>query len=389
MERPKRYLTRPIGGALQPVSPPHAGPAPNAVAFSDLALRLGLVALPGPGARVLTATPAALGAYTRSARPSAAGVGAVVEVDDAAIAAAAQQDPVAAVLATALAAVAAPAPPPRFMGVVNVTPDSFSDGGRFLDPERALEHGLALAAAGASLLDVGGESTRPGAAPVSAEEELARVLPVVEGLVRAGAPPVSIDTTKAAVARAAVAAGAEVINDVSAGEADPELLAVAAELGVEYVLMHRQGQPGDMQRNPTYGDPVLDVAAYLRRRVRACLDSGLALSRITLDPGLGFGKRLPHNLALLARLGELRSLGLPLLVGPSRKSFIAHITGAEKETDWAAGRRSDAPHERLGGTAAAVLAALAGGASVLRVHDVRVMVEAAAVARAIRSAPLP
>jgi dihydropteroate synthase len=384
---------------------------PHPVAFSDMGLALGALALgssihdgpwsaPGaawhvPGAvetfLVPAATPTALWRDLASAsRAARVGSGTVFAVARDVLDRRAGDDPIVAALTAAAAARRAVPPRVRVMGIVNVTPDSFSDGGRFLAPERAVEHGLALAAAGADLLDVGGESTRPGAVPVSLECELARVLPVIEALVRAGAPPISIDTTKAEVARAAVAAGATLVNDVSAGEVDPAMAATVAALGVDYVAMHRQGTPATMQANPTYGDAVLDVANDLRRRVRAFLDAGVAAPRITLDPGLGFGKRLPHNLALLARLGELRSLGLPLLVGPSRKSFIAHVLDAEKGAGRVSERRDDrGPDQRSGGTAAAVALSIAGGASIVRVHDVHIMYEATRVAEAIASAPAP
>ncbi|MEM9379397.1 MAG: dihydropteroate synthase [Planctomycetota bacterium] len=280
---------------------------------------------------------------------------------------------------------------PALMGVLNVTPDSFSDGGRFLAPERAIEHGLRLVGDGADVLDVGGESTRPGAAPVTADEELRRVLPVVEGLARATRAPLSIDTTKASVARAAVEAGATIVNDVSAGLADPAMLPTVAELSagseVHLVLMHRQGTPETMQAAPTYDDVVGEVLAHLKGRVRAAEDAGVPFHRITVDPGIGFGKRLAHNLALLASLEGLRALGRPILLGASRKSFIGHLTGAEDPSDWLARERRDAPSERIGGTAAAIaLAAARGAADVLRVHDVAIMKEAVLVARAIAAA---
>jgi len=278
---------------------------------------------------------------------------------------------------------------PWIMGVLNATPDSFSDGGRYLDPGRAVAHGLAMLEDGADLLDVGGESTRPGAEPVAEAEELARVLPVVEGL-RAAAPDarISIDTMKSGVARAALAAGATLVNDVSAGLADPDMLGVvAAHPGASIALMHRQGDSRTMQVDPRYGDPLAEVLRHLADRVAAAEAAGVPADRILVDPGIGFGKRLEHNLALLARLGELRALGRPILLGVSRKAFIAHITGAERPADYRGRTRSDAPADRIGGTAAAVaLAAAAGDADVLRVHDVRVMREAMLVARAIAGA---
>ncbi|MCB9913774.1 MAG: dihydropteroate synthase [Planctomycetes bacterium] len=265
------------------------------------------------------------------------------------------------------------------MGVVNVTPDSFSDGGRFDGAAARWRTASRLAREGARWLDVGGESTRPGAAEVSAAEELARVLPVVEGLAAADVALVSVDTRKAAVARAATAAGARMVNDVGAGLDDPEMLAAVAESGADYCLMHRQGTIRDMQRAPRYADVVAEVTEFLRARVAACLAAGIARERLWLDPGIGFGKTLEHNLALLRRLRELRSLGLPLLLGVSRKSFIGQVAAATGGGSFAA----HAPDQRLGGTAAAISFCVGAGAKVLRVHDVAVMAEAAAVAHAL------
>ena len=255
------------------------------------------------------------------------------------------------------------------MGVVNVTPDSFSDGGRFLDPETAVAHGRRLIDEGAAILDVGGESTRPGAAAVEAGEELARVGPVVAGLAGAGAT-VSIDTSKAAVAAAALDAGAEIVNDVTALGADPEIAGLCAERGAGLVLMHMQGDPRTMQENPTYDDVVDDVRAFLVERLGRAVAAGVAEERIWLDPGIGFGKTLEHNLELLRRLPELAQLGRPLVVGTSRKSFIAKIDGS-------------AVGDRLGGTIASTVLAWRGGAEILRVHDVRETAEALRVAAAI------
>jgi dihydropteroate synthase len=257
---------------------------------------------------------------------------------------------------------------PKLMGVVNVTPDSFSDGGRYLDPEAAVRHGRELVGQGAEILDVGGESTRPGAEEVSVEEELARVEPVVRGL--AGEATVSIDTSKAEVARAALDAGATIVNDVTALRRDPEIGGVCAERGVGLVLMHMQGEPRTMQANPTYGDVVEDVKAFLAERIEVAVGAGVAEERIWLDPGIGFGKELEHNLELLRRLGELRELGRPLVVGTSRKSFIGKIDGSPVD-------------ERLGGTIASSILAAAAGAAVLRVHDVAEAQQAAKVAGAI------
>ncbi|HSR93975.1 MAG TPA: dihydropteroate synthase [Solirubrobacterales bacterium] len=259
---------------------------------------------------------------------------------------------------------------PKLMGIVNVTPDSFSDGGLFLDAEAAIAHGVELVRDGAEILDVGGESTRPGAEEVGAEEELARVEPVVAGL--AGTATVSIDTSKAAVARVALDAGASIVNDVSALRRDPEIGAVCAESGAGLILMHMQGDPRTMQENPAYDDVVDDVKAFLAERLEAAVDVGVAEERIWLDPGIGFGKNLDHNLELLRRLGELRELGRPLVIGTSRKSFLGEIDGSAVE-------------DRLGGTIASSILAAAEGADVLRVHDVAEAAQAARVASAILS----
>lgn len=257
---------------------------------------------------------------------------------------------------------------PKLMGVVNVTPDSFSDGGLYLDADAAISHGEELAEQGAEILDVGGESTRPGAEEVSAEEELARVEPVVAGLAQTAT--VSIDTSKATVARAALDAGASIVNDVSALRHDPEIAALCAERGAGLVLMHMQGDPRTMQENPVYDDVVDDVKAFLAERLEVAVAARVAEERIWLDPGIGFGKSLDHNLELLRRLGELRELGRPLVVGTSRKSFLGKIDGSEVD-------------DRLGGTIASSILAAAEGADVLRVHDVAEAAQAAKVARAI------
>jgi dihydropteroate synthase len=256
----------------------------------------------------------------------------------------------------------------QLMGVVNVTPDSFSDGGLFLDAEAAVAHGRDLAEQGAEILDVGGESTRPGAEEVPAEEEMARVVPVIEGL--AGATTISIDTSKAAVAEAALGAGASIVNDVTALRHDPEIGGLCAERDAELILMHMQGDPRTMQENPVYEDVVDDVRAFLAERLEAAVAAGVAEERVWLDPGIGFGKTLEHNLELLRRLGELRELGRPLVVGTSRKSFIGKIDGSAVE-------------DRLGGTVASSVLAAAEGADVLRVHDVAEMAQATRVATAI------
>jgi dihydropteroate synthase len=257
----------------------------------------------------------------------------------------------------------------KLMGIVNVTPDSFSDGGLFLDPGRAIEHGRSLAAEGADLLDVGGESTRPGAEAVSADEELARVVPVVEGLA-AGEVPVSIDTSKLAVAEAALGAGAAIVNDVTALRGEPELAGLCAERDCEVVLMHMLGDPRTMQENPVYDDVVDDVKGFLAERHEFATAEGIDEERIWVDPGIGFGKTVEHNLELLRRLGELAELGRPIVVGTSRKSFIGKLTGASVD-------------RRLGGTIASSVIAFANGAEVLRVHDVGPVREALTVAEAV------
>ena len=257
----------------------------------------------------------------------------------------------------------------QLMGVVNVTPDSFSDGGLYLDPEAAIAHGRELAEAGAEILDVGGESTRPGAEAVGEAEELGRVVPVIRGLSGSGFR-ISVDTSKAAVAAAALDAGAEIVNDVSALRHDPEMAALCAERGATVVLMHMLGEPRTMQDDPRYDDVVADVKAFLAERLEAAVAAGIAEERIWLDPGIGFGKTGAHNMELLRRLGELRELGRPLVVGTSRKSFIGRVDGSPAQ-------------ERLGGTIASSVLAAAEGADVLRVHDVAEMRQALAVATAI------
>jgi dihydropteroate synthase len=244
------------------------------------------------------------------------------------------------------------------MGIVNVTPDSFSDGGRFLGVDAAVAHGVALVAAGSALLDVGGESTRPGAAPVDLETELARVLPVIEGLVRRVTVPISVDTTKAAVARAALGAGATVVNDVSAGRHDPAMLDTVAAAGAGLVLMHMQGEPATMQDDPRYDDVVAEVGDFLVERIAAARDAGVAPDAIIADPGIGFAKTAAHNLELLAALAPLAArLGVPLLVGTSRKSFLRSF-GAGPDAD----ARDDA-------TLATTVWAFTQGAAIVRVHD--------------------
>jgi dihydropteroate synthase len=257
----------------------------------------------------------------------------------------------------------------KLMGVVNVTPDSFSDGGLYLDPERAIAHGRALAGAGADILDVGGESTRPGAEAVAEAEELRRVVPVIEGLAGAAAA-ISVDTSKAAVAAAALDAGAGIVNDVTALRGDGEMAPLCAARGATVVLMHMLGEPRTMQDNPRYGDVVEEVGDFLAARMAAAIAAGIEEERIWLDPGIGFGKTAVHNMELLRRLGELARLGRPLVVGTSRKSFIGRVDGSPADA-------------RLGGTIASSVLAAAEGAAVLRVHDVAEMRQALMVAAAV------
>jgi dihydropteroate synthase len=255
------------------------------------------------------------------------------------------------------------------MGVVNVTPDSFSDGGLYLDADAAVEHGLELAAEGAAILDVGGESTRPGAEPVDAAEEAQRVVPVVERLA-AGGRRVSIDTTKLEVARAALDAGATIVNDVAAFRFAPELAGLVADRGAGCVLMHMLGEPRTMQLDPRYDDVVSDVRAFLEERLAFAVDEGVPEERIWLDPGIGFGKSLEHNLELLRRLDEIVAIGRPVVIGTSRKSFLGKLAGGRSET------------ERLPGTIATNVLAMERGASVFRVHDVAPVLDALTVAAA-------
>jgi dihydropteroate synthase len=258
-------------------------------------------------------------------------------------------------------------PPFLVMGIVNVTPDSFSDGGRYLEAPDAVAHGRELLAEGADLLDVGGESTRPGAAPVPAAEEVARTAPVVEALSPHGR--VSIDTTKVAVARAALDAGATYVNDVSAFRFEPELAGLVADAGVDCCLMHLRGEPRTMQEDPRYDDVVSEVKAHLEERLAFAVAAGVAEERVHLDPGIGFGKTTAHNLELLRRLDELVAIGRPLLIGTSRKSFLGRLTGRDVD-------------DRVPGTIATNVLALASGARLFRVHDVAPVRDALTVAAA-------
>ncbi|MGQ0666447.1 MAG: dihydropteroate synthase [Nitrospiraceae bacterium] len=261
---------------------------------------------------------------------------------------------------------------PLVMGIVNVTPDSFYDGGRYARPEQAVAHALDLAEQGADILDIGAESTRPGAQPVGEQDELARLLPVVTELARRARLPISVDTTKAQVARLALEAGASIINDVSALRRDPDMAGVIAQYGAGVVLMHMQGVPRSMQNGPHYDDVVAEVAHFLDERMQAAEQAGIAKTNIVLDPGIGFGKLVVHNLQLLNELSTLMTLNRPLLVGVSRKAFIGHIV--------------DRPvGDREWGTAAAVALAVDRGAQILRVHDVARMADVIKVAAAVRS----
>jgi dihydropteroate synthase len=262
---------------------------------------------------------------------------------------------------------------PVIMGVVNATPDSFSDGGLFLDADAAVEQGRRLAAEGAHILDVGGESTRPGAEPVAEDEELRRVLPVIERLADdAGAPDVriSIDTTKSAVAAAALDAGAGIVNDVSAFRFDPALAGLVAESEVDCCLMHMLGEPRTMQQDPRYEDVVSEVKVFLEERLAFAVGEGVAEERVWLDPGIGFGKTVEHNLELLRRLDEIVAIGRPVVIGTSRKSFLGKLAGGRDEG------------ERLPGTIATNVLAFERGATVFRVHDVAPNADALAVAAA-------
>ncbi len=264
----------------------------------------------------------------------------------------------------------------RVMGIVNVTPDSFSDGGLHASPQAAIEHGLTLLAGGADILDIGGESTRPGARPIEPEEEIARVMPVLSGLLRpareAGAI-LSIDTRNADTMKAALFAGADIVNDVSALTHDERSLRTVAASGARIVLMHMQGTPETMQASPTYVDVVAEVRDWLQHRIDACEAAGIARGRLIVDPGIGFGKSLEHNLALLHGLPAFKALGTGLLVGVSRKQFVARLSGGEP------------PTRRLGGSLAAALFAAERGADIVRVHDVAETVQALKVGQALHA----
>lgn len=255
------------------------------------------------------------------------------------------------------------------MGILNVTPDSFSDGGRFLSVPKAVEQALKMQEEGADLIDVGGESTRPGAAPVSVEEELRRILPVLEPLVRRLKIPVSVDTCKASVAEQALLGGASLVNDVTALR-DPRMGEMVARFGVPVILMHMRGDPQTMQQDPHYDRLIPEILSDLKQSLRKAKEAGIADENLLTDPGLGFGKRWQDNLVLIKSLGDFKALGFPVVVGPSRKSFLGKVTGASIE-------------DRLSGTAAAVALAVSYGADVVRVHDVAPMRRAALLADAV------
>ncbi len=263
--------------------------------------------------------------------------------------------------------------PALVVGIVNVTPDSFSDGGCFLEAKPAIEHGLRLMAEGAEVIDVGGESTRPNATPVAEDEELRRVLPVIRELARSNTVPISVDTMKPAVARAAVEAGASIINDVAANRADLEMWRIAAETGAAYVVMHMLGTPQTMQRNPRYTNVVSEVGGFFEERLSRLARCGVNPEQVILDPGLGFGKTLEHNLELLAGLGQFRTYERPLLVGASRKAFVGQVTGVKETGD------------RFPGSLACACAAVAVGTQMIRTHDVATTRQALQMMEAIQA----
>lgn len=258
------------------------------------------------------------------------------------------------------------------MGVINVTPDSFSDGGLYFQKERAIEHGLRLAQDGADIIDVGGESTRPFSEEVPLQEELDRVVPVVEALSRASQVPVSIDTCKAEVARQALKAGASIINDISALRFDPDIISVAAEAGIPVILMHMQGTPGNMQNNPFYQNLVPEILDFLKLAVDRAVSGGIKNDMIIVDPGIGFGKTVEHNLEIIRELGQFRVLGRPVLLGTSNKTFIGRLLNKE-------------PHERDTGTMATIAAGVLNGADIVRVHNVKKAVETVRIVDAIKT----
>jgi dihydropteroate synthase len=259
----------------------------------------------------------------------------------------------------------------HIMGVLNATPDSFSDGGHFVDPEKALAHAREMAAAGADIIDIGGESTRPGAAPLSEEEELRRIIPLIERLASELAVPISVDTYKSSVAKKAIEAGAGIVNDISGLRFSHDMASVVADSGAAVIIMHIKGTPRDMQQDPVYDDVVGEVLSYLAEGIEIAMKAGVGREKILIDPGIGFGKTLEHNLVIMNRLEEFRALGRPILLGPSRKKFIGMILGVP------------APEQRVDGTAANVAIGIEHGARVLRVHDVARMAQVAKMTDAI------
>lgn len=262
---------------------------------------------------------------------------------------------------------------PVIMGILNVTPDSFSDGGKFLSSTPAVDHALQMIDQGAEIIDIGGESTRPGSKPVTPEQQIARTIPVIKDLASQTKTPISIDTTSSKVAQAALAAGASIINDISALQADDKMASLVAQTSVPIVLMHMQGSPGNMQKNPTYKDVVKEVMQFLEERIDFAISAGIERSQIIIDPGIGFGKTVEHNLLLLQNLDQFQKLEVPVLIGSSRKAFIGKILGI------------DDPADRTFGTAASVAWAVAAGAQIIRVHDVKEMCQVAKLTAAIKN----
>lgn len=265
---------------------------------------------------------------------------------------------------------------PLVMGILNVTPDSFSDGGRYGSLEKAVERALQMESEGADIIDIGGESSRPGSEPVTLEKELKRVIPVIRALKNYTKIPISVDTYKAEVARRALEAGAEIVNDISALRFDPAMVTLLAEKKVPVILMHMLGTPRDMQEDPTYKDCVAEISEFFTERVLFCAEMGIDKSKIIIDPGIGFGKRLSDNLEILSHLGEFKKLALPVMVGASRKSFIGMLNP-----------ESTSPDRRLGGSIAAAVAAVLNGADIIRVHDIAETVEALKVIQAVKDKP--
>jgi dihydropteroate synthase len=259
----------------------------------------------------------------------------------------------------------------HIMGILNVTPDSFSDGGQFFDRQQAIEHGLVMAAEGADIIDIGGESTRPYSEAVSAEEEMDRVIPVIQALAREIKIPISIDTLKAEVAQEALRCGASMINDVSALRRDPDMISVAAKARVPVILMHMKGTPKDMQRDPIYEDLIPEIYGFLEEAIKRAVDGGIQKEHIIVDPGIGFGKTFDHNLQIIRELGRFLPLGQPILLGSSRKAFIGHIL-------------KNKAHERDTGSMATIAAGILNGAHMVRVHNVRMAVETATIVDAIK-----